>query len=82
MQVTTSTMLTEVQRPAVVFRTGDGSTVRGTCTYFGEKEAHNFTLGTHHIFCKAFDPVFGEEAVSVCEFIIRVKCKHKDCFVT
>ena len=76
-QVTTSRGgLTEVQRPAVVFRTGEGRLLNGTCSYFGEREAHNFTLGRHHIECKAFDPSFGEMATSVCRFVIRVKCEY------
>ena len=78
-QVTTSSVLTEVQRPAVLFRTGEGSYVRSTCSYFGQRDIHNFTLGLHDILCKAFDPTFGEEAVSVCRFSIRVKREYFFC---
>ncbi len=74
--VTTSTALTELQKPRVIFQSKDGLETPHTCTHFGDRDNYNFTIGTHIIRCKAFDPVFGERAMSVCEFKITVKRKY------
>lgn len=59
----------------MVFRTGDGTEAPHKCDLFGEKSSYNFTIGTHTIECWAFDPVFGDQAVSLCKFSIRIKRK-------
>ena len=76
-QVTTSQLQIEVQKPRVVFRTADGHEAPHTCTYFGEASSHVFPLGTHTVTCRAFDPTFGDQAMTVCEFTVRVKCKKR-----
>ncbi len=75
-QVTTSTAIIEIQKPKVVFRTGDGTEAPHKCDLFGEKSSYNFTIGTHAITCRAFDPYFGDQAVTTCKFTIRVKRKY------
>ena len=74
-QVTTSTAITEIQKPKVVFRTGDGTEAPHICDLFGDKSSYNFTIGLHTITCRAFDPVFGDQAVTVCKFTIKIKRK-------
>ena len=75
-QVTTSTAITEIQKPKVVFRTGDGTEAPHICDLFGDKPSYNFTIGLHTITCRAFDPVFGDQAVTVCKFTIKIKRKY------
>ncbi len=72
-QVTTSTAITEIQKPKVIFRTGDGREAPHQCDFFGDKASYNFTIGLHTIVCRAFDPVFGDQAVTLCEFTIKIK---------
>ena len=74
-EVTTSTARTEIEKPRVIFRAEDGREMAHTCTHFGERQFYNFTLGSHVIRCKAFNPMFGEDASSVCQFTLTVKRK-------
>ena len=75
-QVTTSTAITEIQNPKVIFRTGDGKVAPHRCKPFEDRPSYNFTIGLHKVICEAYDPAFNDEqAVTSCEFTIKIKRK-------
>ena len=74
-EVTTNTKIFEVAKPRVLFRSMSGKELPHFCTYFGDQNAHNFTVDTYHISCRAYEPTFGEMAVTECKFTIKIRSK-------
>ena len=76
MEFTSDKLITTVPKPNIVFRTHKKAVAPHLCSHFGKDSSCNFSFGIHLVYCRGFDPAFGELAVSSCQFKITIKRKY------